>query len=640
MNDFLSYLLNSTICLSTLYLVFRSLMRKETYFKLNRIVLLSLVLSSLIIPKLILPTFINKPMEVQMVSVFTGNEHSLPEKTEVVQNSYIPEKVKSTVVFSVREILLIGYAIGFFSSLLILVYGLFSIFLLYRKAESRQMEGYRLLIIKKEIPAFSFGRLVFISQKDYENHHQVILAHEKEHIRFCHFYDLMFLEAVKIFHWFNPLVYSLMHDMKDIHEFQADDQTLTKGIDAEKYQLLIIQKSVGQQKFALANSFNHCQIKNRIVMMNKLKNSKAWRWKVATFLPLLALLLMAFGKPGEKKDSEEKMSPQIASTNSEDSLKKSDRNNFVIQVQSKGKVTLNVNGLKNKEQLLTRMGETYHIQFSPEELRTFSTIKSFGMPINVMKSFLDRPAEAREKPENAIGIPYDSQNEELTKWISTARVIEGKDMRITIKGDPAASYEAIKKLMGTLQDLNENRYNLLVNLELVKPPKPQIRQIVMPSKSVAKPNLPQVRASRAVTIILDKDNSVYYYEGTRDPNTGIDPVVTKTDLSLSGIHKYLANRNSDFIAKIQELKKKKERNEISEADFWKQRDEIISDKSAPIVIIKATNASNYGNLVNILDEMGNCDIGRFAIVDISSFDMHLLSKDRINPPGFSVKSKS
>ena len=97
----------------------------------------------------------------------------------------------------------------------------------------------------------------------------------------------------------SPLVYQMDSDLKEIHEFQADEHTLNSGIDATKYQLLIIQKCVGHQKFALANSFNHCQIKNRITMMNKQKTSKAWRWKVATFLPLLALLLMAFGKTGE-----------------------------------------------------------------------------------------------------------------------------------------------------------------------------------------------------------------------------------------------------------------------------------------------------------------------------------------------------
>jgi hypothetical protein len=107
------------------------------------------------------------------------------------------------------------------------------------------------------------------------------------------------LELVKIIYWFNPLVYSMDNDLKEIHEFQADEHMLNSGIDATKYQLLIIQKCVGYKQFALANSFNHCQIKNRITMINKSKTNKAWRWKVATFLPLLALLLMAFGKRGE-----------------------------------------------------------------------------------------------------------------------------------------------------------------------------------------------------------------------------------------------------------------------------------------------------------------------------------------------------
>jgi hypothetical protein len=138
-----------------------------------------------------------------------------------------------------------------------------------------------------------------ISQQDYETNSEAILAHEFSHIKQGHFYDLILLELVKIIYWFNPLVYQMDSDLKEIHEFQADEHTLNSGIDATKYQLLIIQKCVGHRQFALANSFNHCQIKNRITMMNKSKTNKAWCWKVATFLPLLALLLMAFGKRGE-----------------------------------------------------------------------------------------------------------------------------------------------------------------------------------------------------------------------------------------------------------------------------------------------------------------------------------------------------
>jgi hypothetical protein len=155
------------------------------------------------------------------------------------------------------------------------------------------------MIVNDDIPAFSFKRHILISQQDYETNSQAILTHELSHIKQGHFYDLMLLELVKIIYWFNPLVYRMDSDLKEIHEFQADEHTLNSGIDATKYQLLIIQKCVGQQQFALANSFNHCQIKNRITMMNKSKTNKAWCWKVATFLPLLALLLMAFGKRDE-----------------------------------------------------------------------------------------------------------------------------------------------------------------------------------------------------------------------------------------------------------------------------------------------------------------------------------------------------
>ena len=155
------------------------------------------------------------------------------------------------------------------------------------------------MIHNADIPAFSFRRRILISRNDYDTNAEAILTHELSHIRHGHFYDLMLMEIVKIIYWFNPLIYRMGRDLKDIHEFQADEHTLNSGVDSTKYQLLIIQKCVGHQSFALANSFNHCQIKKRITMMNKSKTSKAWCWKVATFLPLLALLLMAFGKRGE-----------------------------------------------------------------------------------------------------------------------------------------------------------------------------------------------------------------------------------------------------------------------------------------------------------------------------------------------------
>jgi len=92
------------------------------------------------------------------------------------------------------------------------------------------------------------------------------------------------------------------------------------------------------------------------------------------------------------------------------------------------------------------------------------------------------------------------------------------------------------------------------------------------------------------------------------------------------------------MTKVEDLRKKKEDKKLSDEDFVKQRTEIMSDKTGPIVIIKATNAASYGNLIDILDEMAVCNIGRYAIVDIADFDKNLISKV-LNPPAFSVKAK-
>ncbi|MCX6219724.1 MAG: M56 family metallopeptidase [Bacteroidia bacterium] len=330
MHNFLLYLFKSTVCISLLYMLFRIIMRKESFFAMNRILLLTIVVASTIIPLLYLPKAYQPPVQVELLPVFVPvktTPATLPTmETKAAGNITVPGNpipaIKSPdLVFPVQQLLQYGYLTGFLITLLFLVYSLTAISLFYRNARSIKMDGYRLLIIDREIAAFSCGRFVVLSQNDYEEHRHAMLAHEQAHIRLYHFFDLLLLETIRIFHWFNPFIHWLIRDMKEIHEFQADDYTLTKGIDAIQYKLLIIQKGVGPQMFALANSFNHCQIKKRLVMMNKEKPSKAWSWKVATFLPLFALLLMAFGRKTENEPQGVPGLSSIAQVVSKDSTK-------------------------------------------------------------------------------------------------------------------------------------------------------------------------------------------------------------------------------------------------------------------------------------------------------------------------------
>ena len=326
MSEFLNYLLKSTLCLSLLYLLFRAVMRKERFFSLNRMLLLAIVVAASVIPVLYSPAFYQSPVQVDLLPVFAPAETgpvALADRTTetIVKNPAIarPEmdKVSRSPAITLSQLIQYLYLVGLAFSFLFLLRGLITILMLFRKAKSIKMDGCRLLVVDREIPAFSFGRLVVLSQHDYEEHLETLLAHEQAHIRLNHFFDLVLLEAVKILHWFNPVIYWMAKDLKEIHEFQADDYTLTNGIDATQYQLLIIQKGVGSQKFALANSFNHCQIKKRITMMNKSKTSKAGSWKVAIFLPLLALLLMAFGRQSENGLDLKEISNPVSQKNEE-----------------------------------------------------------------------------------------------------------------------------------------------------------------------------------------------------------------------------------------------------------------------------------------------------------------------------------
>ncbi len=155
--------------------------------------------------------------------------------------------------------------------------------------------------------------------------------------------------------------------------------------------------------------------------------------------------------------------------------------------------------------------------------------------------------------------------------------------------------------------------------------KPQTMEIAMPSKDkVTEEQQTKIKASKAITIILGKEDKVFYYFGTRENN--IDPNVDSTNYSNDGIRKVLLERNAEVMSKIAGLKKLKAENKIKEENFKKQVSEAKANKQAPVILIKATDESTYKNLVDILDEMQICNIGRFAIVDITPYDLGLITK--------------
>ena len=101
---------------------------------------------------------------------------------------------------------------------------------------------------------------------------------------------------------FNPTAWLLKRELHNSHEYEADRGAIQSGIDATQYQLLVIKEAVGAKSYAIANSFNYCNIKNRIKMMTKQNSKQQARWKTLLFVPLIAFLVLAFSQSGTSQN--------------------------------------------------------------------------------------------------------------------------------------------------------------------------------------------------------------------------------------------------------------------------------------------------------------------------------------------------
>jgi len=151
--------------------------------------------------------------------------------------------------------------------------------------------------------------------------------------------------------------------------------------------------------------------------------------------------------------------------------------------------------------------------------------------------------------------------------------------------------------------------------------KPQTMEIVMPSdKNVAEEDKSVAKASQAVTLILGKNNSVFYYFGKSE-----GAKLIKTDYSAEGLRKILLEKNYNVAKQVEDLKAEKSKIKMNEDVYQKKLEEIKANKNAAMVRIMATDDATYRNLVDALDEMNICSINRYAVVDLDDENKSLLN---------------
>ena len=303
---FLVYDAKVAVALLVFYLFYRFLLKKETFHRFNRVVLVGTAVLSFLLPLCIIT--IHKPMET-----------AAPLVTEPAMVAELPEQELAPLVqvsepwWHVALTILFWAGVAFVLGRVLI--SILSILRIIRQGEPvRKEDGCRILVTERDIDPFSWMKDIVLSRKDWEIPHESILAHEKAHIAYGHSIEILLVDVLSALQWFNPAIWMLRADLKELHEYEADDAVLRAGANLREYQYLLIRKAVSKSGYSVANSFNHSILKNRITMMSKSRSPLSRGLRALWLLPLVCLAIglqartvyVPVDKDSEKNVSDEK----------------------------------------------------------------------------------------------------------------------------------------------------------------------------------------------------------------------------------------------------------------------------------------------------------------------------------------------
>ena len=289
MEQFLYYLLRASVLMALFYGFYKLFFGKNTFHRFNRF---SLILIAMLVAALPLFRFNLLPEKEAppVTETFTMDFSEIP----------VTEFVAPQPSIEIPWIGLLSaiFAIGFLFALVRYLIGLGQLVSIIRRSDKQTLADDTVLCVTDtDISPFSWMRYIVLSRKDVSADNRAIINHERAHIHLYHSLDMIFFDLFTCAFWFNPFSWLLRREVQSVHEYQADEQVLNNGIDAKQYQLLLIRKSVGEHKFALANNFRQRDLHKRITMMMKNKTNNRKKWAYAIGLPVLAMAMIVLSVP-------------------------------------------------------------------------------------------------------------------------------------------------------------------------------------------------------------------------------------------------------------------------------------------------------------------------------------------------------
>ncbi|MDO6745123.1 energy transducer TonB [Tenacibaculum soleae] len=291
----INYIIQVILFQALFVAVYDFFLSKETFFTKNRWYLLSTSVISFLLPFLKIPT-IQKAVPYEYTIL-------LPEV--VLSPQRVIEKAAWYQAINYVEMFFI---VGSLLFLTIFIIKLQRIARLIFKYGSENKHTYKLVLLPKNAKAFSFFNYIFLGKGIPTEKQEKIIQHELVHSSQKHTLDLLFFEFLRIFMWFNPMVYVYQNRISLVHEYISDD-VVSKATEKENYINNLLADIFQVENISFVNQFyKHSLIKKRIIMMTKGKSKQVKQLKYLLLIPLLAsMVLYTACSDNEKKEAEEEL---------------------------------------------------------------------------------------------------------------------------------------------------------------------------------------------------------------------------------------------------------------------------------------------------------------------------------------------
>ncbi len=299
------YILYASLILAACIIFYKLLLQKETFFRLNRFILLSCMLMAFILPVLRVPqqmSFRKAPSAVNIISTGVTAKNDITESIEHKVNSKVVEPLQQNKAINIEQVMQWLIYLYWFGVAIFGLNFLMQVVVLLYKAYSRPViiDGlFRIVEITGDKAPCSFSNNIFINPEkyDWETYNQILL-HEKIHIEQKHTLDLVLAEIVLIFLWFNPFAWMWRKELESNLEFFTDNQLLQNDtVEKESYQMGLLKVAAPHFPLSITTNYNQSLLKKRLVMMNAKKSNVHTIWKYFFLLPLMVSFVCLFNEP-------------------------------------------------------------------------------------------------------------------------------------------------------------------------------------------------------------------------------------------------------------------------------------------------------------------------------------------------------